>query len=144
MIPADLWKQLQPNILSFNNFDLSSIFTDLNMGGFVNQLTHSITVLVIWITAVAWAPATFGLSLIGGLFAHALADAIITDDDLNAARSKDIRERVHSSIREKLKEKKSEIMQKFNKNCEEQTAGLDEVLKDLVTSAFEIVTLKKF
>ncbi len=144
MMPQDLWKQLQPDIFSSWNADFSQIFTNLDLGGLLNQVIRYIIALVIWGAAGWLALATFGLSLVVGLFLHALAEVLLTDDNLNEPRSKNVRERVASSIVSKLKENQDEFMKGFDAKFDAQTQNFDAERQEIIRSAFEVITLNKF
>ena len=114
------------------------------MGGFINHIIKNIIAIVIWAVAASMAFGTFGLSMVAGFFAHAIADAVISDEDINKPRSKDVRMKVAGFIVEDLKKKQSELMQEFNTTLLQQTASFDDALDKVLETAFEIVTLKRF
>ena len=144
MLPRDLWKQLQPGILKFDKFDLSSILNELDLGGVFNQICKFIIKTVIWYIGMAMAVETSGLSLLFAWITTIIADVIVTDSDLDKTRDQRVRKKVSSKIRELLRKKKDEIMKAFNENLAQETSKFDTIYKNLVISAFEVVTLKKF
>lgn len=144
MIPRDIWQELRSGALSGAQIDMGDPLKYIDMSTVVLKIGKMVVMAVIWAIAVALAPGTFGLSILVGFVADLVAEAAMTDTDLDKPRNKNTRAKAAKKIHAKLKESKAEILKGFRESLEEQTEGYSEIVEKTLTAAFEVVTLRRF
>lgn len=144
MIPSDIWQELQSGTLSGTQVDMGDILKYIDMSTVILKISKVSIQVVIWAVAWALAAETFGISMLVAAVANLIAEAAMTDTDLDKPRNKNTRAKVAKKIHSKLIESKSEIMKGFKDNLEQQTKNYSEIVDKTLTAAFEVVTLKRF
>lgn len=144
MIPGDIWRELQSGALSLNQIDVSDSFKNFDMSNVLLKIGKMAVQAVIWGVAAVFAPETFGFSMLIGLLADLIAEAAMTDTDLDKPRKKNIRIKVAQKIPERLEKSKNEILKSFNDSLEQQTGAYSDIVDKTLAAAFEIVMLKRF
>ncbi len=144
IIPKDIWKQLQATSLSLDKIDVAAALKDIDLSGLGAIISKLIIKAVIWAIAGALAFESWGISMLIAWILDDVVDSLMSDEKLDKPRKQSLRLKVAKKITNQLNNKKTEIMGAFEQNLNILTVDFDKMLDSSLTTAFEIVTLKRF
>ena len=133
IIPSDIWADLQNNGIMVDSLSIDNILSDIDMTSIARRISN----VILWIVAVAFAYATCGLSLFIALFAN-------KDKKMQKPRSQSMRKRAVNKIAKGFDDSKDEITKSIKEEFAKFEGEYASMLKDTMTIAFEIATLKRF
>lgn len=141
IIPSDIWKSLQASSIDMNSIDVSDILTDIDVSSIGRQITQ---------LAIIGAAIEIGVAILGplgvapALTIGSLAAALLGDTNMDKARPRKKRQKTIKTVKSQIDKQKDKILDSFRENISKFEEEYSEQINDLLTIAFEIVTLKRF
>lgn len=141
VIPSDIWKSLQASSINLNGIDVSGVLEGIDVSSIGRQIAQWTTVAAATgIGATIGGPLGAGTGFIIGL----LYAALLEDSNMDKARPRKKRQNTVKTVKSKIGEQKNKILDSIRKDMSNLEDGYSEQINDILTMAFEIVSLKRF
>lgn len=151
ILPQDIWKEIS-NVTLDNNKSISinGVLENIDITPLFNGIALIVLRIVLWGIAGALAIETFGISLAVAFLIDACLDDFLGNETIKKTidkkRAQNSRQNIANKISQELSkpETKTKMLENMNSELDSYFKGYEAVVDNLLTNAFEIVTLKRF